>query len=348
MKRVVVAVFTLAGLLLVSNAALRAEVKTEEKSQVKFAGMMGRMMGMFGGKAAREGTTNTVAVKGNRMMTVNETTGEIIDLDEKKVYTLDMKKKTYEVMTFEEMRKRMEEARDKAQQAVKQEQPKKEENAPEKQMEVDFSLKESGQKKTINGYDCREVLMTITTHERGKTLEEAGGMVMTSHIWLAPAIPELKEIDEFHRRYSEALQGPFGSAEAAQQMAMALAMYPAMKDMIGKMETEKVNMEGAQILTEMVMETVMTAEQAAQQRPQERPQEKESPSISPMGNIGGLLGKKLMRKKEEKPPEPPSSQPGSQPSNRTNIMTTNHELIKVSTSLSAGDVSIPAGFKEKK
>jgi hypothetical protein len=345
MKRVFVAVLTIVGLLLVSTAALKAEVKTEEKSQVKFAGMMGRMMGMFGGKAAREGIINTVAVKGNRMMTVNETTGEIIDLDEQKVYTLDMKKKTYEVLTFEEMRKRMQEAQEKAAKAVKQEQPKKDESAPQKEMEVDFSLKESGQKKTINGYDCREVLMTITTHEKGKTLEEAGGMVMTSHIWLAPAIPELKEIAEFQRRYSEALQGPLGLAGAAEQMAMALAMYPAMKDMMGKMETEKVNMEGAQILTEMVMETAMTSEQAAQQRSQDRQQEQESPGISSMGGIGGLLGRKLSRKKEEKPEAPP---PNSPPSNRATIMTTTHELLKVSTSVPAADLSIPAGFKEKK
>jgi hypothetical protein len=92
---------------------------------------------------------------------------------------------------------------------------------------------------------------------------ESGGTVMTSHIWLAPAIPELKEIQEFHRRYAEALQGPFSAEMAAEQMTMAMAMYPAMKDMMGKMEAEKVNMEGAQILTEAVMETVLTAEQAA-------------------------------------------------------------------------------------
>lgn len=54
---------------------LEADVKTEEKSQVKFEGMMGRMMGLFGGKAMKEGTVNTAAVKGNRKMTVSEYTG---------------------------------------------------------------------------------------------------------------------------------------------------------------------------------------------------------------------------------------------------------------------------------
>jgi len=67
-------------------------------------GMMGRMMGMFAGKAAKEGVISTVAVKGNRKITTSENTGEIIDLGEQKIYQLDLKKKNYEVVTFEEMR----------------------------------------------------------------------------------------------------------------------------------------------------------------------------------------------------------------------------------------------------
>ena len=53
---------------------------------------------------------STVAVKGNRKATLNDTTGQIIDLGEEKVYELDMKKKTYKVTTFAELRRRMEEA----------------------------------------------------------------------------------------------------------------------------------------------------------------------------------------------------------------------------------------------
>ena len=342
MRRVCIPVLAVVGLLVVSTAALRADVRTEEKSQVKFEGMMGRLMGMFGGKAAREGMVDTVAVRGNRMMTVSENTGEIIDLNEKKVYNLDMKKKTYEVLTFDEMRKRMQETQEKAAKAAKEQQPRKEEKPPEKQVEFDFSLKETGQKKTINGYDCREVVMVVAVHEKGKTLEQDGGMVMTSHMWLTSPMPELKEIAEFRQRYSAEMMGPSVPAVNAEQMAMAMALYPEMKNMIGKMETEKVNMEGAQILTEMVMETVRTAEQMSEERTQ---QQKDPPSnITSIGGIGGMLGRKLARKKEEKKEEPGSGQA----SNRVTIMTTNHELLKVSTSVSSADLSIPAGFKEKK
>ena len=46
-------------------------------------------------------------------------------------------------------------------------------------MEIDFDVKNTGEKKTINGFDTHEVVMTITVREKGKTLEQSGGMVVT-------------------------------------------------------------------------------------------------------------------------------------------------------------------------
>jgi hypothetical protein len=325
------------GILLAATAALRAEVKVEEKSQFKMEGMMGRMMGLFGGKGAKEGVINTVSVKGNRKMTASEDSAEIIDLDEQKIYNLDMKRKSYEVVTFQEMRRRMLEAQEKAAKSVRED--KKEAQAPsEKQMEFDFSLKESGQRRSLNGYDCREVVMTMTGHEKGKTLEESGGMVITSHLWLGPEIPAMKEIAEFDQRYAKILDVTVGLGGSADQMAMATAMYPGMKDMIGKMQAENVNMKGAQILTEMTMESVQNPAQVSQEQKQESD---DSSSMSPVKGIGGLLSRRLSRKKE-------SEGEANKPKNRTTIMTVNHEVLKISTSVSPSDLEIPAGFKEKK
>ena len=64
-------------------------------------------------------------------------------------------------------------------------------------MEVDFDVRNTGEKKTINGFDTHQVVMTITVREKGKTLEESGGMVLTSDMWLAPKIAAMKEIAEF-------------------------------------------------------------------------------------------------------------------------------------------------------
>ena len=93
------------------------------------------VVNFFGGSAARDGVTSTVAVKGNRMMTTSgTTTGQIIDLGEEKVYELDLRKKTYTVAAFADLRRAMEEGRKKAEEEAKREQPaeaKKDPNAKE-------------------------------------------------------------------------------------------------------------------------------------------------------------------------------------------------------------------------
>jgi hypothetical protein len=89
-----------------------AEVKTREKTQITLGGMMGKVFNLFGGKAAKEGVVGTTAVKGNRKATMNESNGQVVDLTDEKVYDLDMKKKTYQVTTFDELRRRMQEARE--------------------------------------------------------------------------------------------------------------------------------------------------------------------------------------------------------------------------------------------
>jgi hypothetical protein len=57
------------------TAGLGADMKSRQKTQVKFEGMLGKMMGMCGGKAAKDGLVSTVAISGDRMMTVNDQSG---------------------------------------------------------------------------------------------------------------------------------------------------------------------------------------------------------------------------------------------------------------------------------
>lgn len=344
MKRIRILSSLLSLSLLLPAALVKAEIKTEEKNLIKFEGIMGTMMGLFGGKAAKEGIINTVAVRGNRKATMNDATGEIIDLSEEKVYSLDLKKKTYEVATFAEIRRRILEAQEKAAKAAKEQAKEQKKEAPQQQspeMEMDFAMKESGQRKTINGFDCHEVIMTITMRQKGKKLEEGGGMVMTSNIWLGPEIPAFKEIADFDMRYFQKLNLGAGFGADMEQMAAAMAMYPGMKEMMAKSQSQQVDMKGTQVLTVTKMESVMTAEQQAAS---EKKQQDEGGSGGGIGGltsvrgIGGLLGRKAAAKKDDQ----------AGPKDRATLMTMNHELLKVATAVSESDISIPAGFKEKK
>jgi hypothetical protein len=329
---VVIGLFVLAA-----SPALRADVRSEEKSKIEFTGMLGRMVNLFGGKGAKEGTVSTVAVKGNRKATFNDTTGQIIDLGEEKVYELDMKKKTYKVATFAELRRRMEEAKAKAEQNAQKEQTREKaaEPAPkENNVEIDFDVKDTGQKKVVNGFDAHQVVMTITVREKGKTLEENGGLVLTADEWLVPRIPAMKEVADFDIRYAQKLYGPMIAGASAQDMAAAAALYPMMAPAIAKMRAEGVKMDGTPVMTVLTFDAVQSAEQAAAEQKESKP--------SASGGLGGIAGG-LMRRATQKKSEGDQNQKG-----RARVMSSTTEILKVVTDVSAADVAVPAGFKENK
>jgi hypothetical protein len=301
-----------------------AEVKTKDKAQVKFEGTLGRMINLFAGKAAKEGVVSSNAVKGDRKATFDDSMGRIVDLREEKIYELDMKKKTYKVTTFDEVRRQLKEAQEKAEK-TRAEQPQQEQQPqqmPEKELEVDFDVKETGQKKSIAGYEARQVVMTATVREKGKTLEESGGLVLTADNWLGPDIPALKEMAEFEMRYWKAI-APETAAVSAEQMAAVIAMYPMVKQAMERMNKEKVNMSGTPLATTMTFEGVKSKDQIAQEA---------QSNNSSGGGLSGMLARRML-KKDTAP--------------RATFMTINTETLEVATTVAPTDIDIPAGFKQK-
>ncbi len=320
--------------MLVAAPAL-ADMKTRDRTQVHFEGMLGRMFSLFGGKAAKEGVESSTAVKGNRKATFNDTTGKIIDLSEEKVYDLDMKKKTYTVTTFDELRRRMQEQAQKAKDQAQKEEPGQPQEAqkpqkPQKEYEVDFDVKDTGQKKKVAGYDTHETIVTITVREKGKTLEESGGMVMTNDMWLGPQIPQLKENADFMIRYWKQLQGPQMMSDeiSAEQAAAVMAMFPLIAKASDRLAKDGDKLSGTPLDTTTTIESVKSPDQMAQAQ-----QQQSQPSATG-GGISGMLAKKMIKKDE--------------PKQRATVMTSHHEILELATSVSPSDLAIPADFKEKK
>jgi len=337
MRRSLLAGVTLC-LVLGLAVGLGADMKSRQKTQVRFEGMLGKVMGMFGGKAAKEGVVSTVAILGDRMMTVNDQTGQLVDLAQEKVYDIDFKGKSYKVKTFAEIRKEWEEAQA---EMKKQAAEAKEEKAdqPEAQYEIDFSVEKTGARKTVSGYDCQQAIMTIAVRQKGKKLEDGGGMVITSDMWIAPRIPAMQEQAAFMQRYMKQLLGS-DTETMARDLAQAMAMYPQMKGAMERMKQEAVKLDGTAVLTTMKIESVMSPEQAQAKADSG---DKPKMGISLPGGLGGMFGKK--KKAEEAPKEGQPAQ--AAPANRSTFMTSTTELLEVQASAGAADVEIPAGFKQK-
>jgi hypothetical protein len=319
------------AIAMLTGASLFADVRSQEKMRMQFGGALGRMVGMFGGKAAKEGMTSEVAVKGDRKLTRTDDRGQLVDLAEEKVYEIDYSDKSYKVATFAEIRKRMEEAREKARaQMEKSQGNKSSDSQPQKKMAIEVVSKETGEKKAVNGYDTRQVITTVTMHEEGKPIETGGGMVLTMDSWLAPPIAAMKDAQDFDRRYMEKLSG-MDAAAMAQQMTAALAMFPGLGEALNRARVEGTKLDGTAMMTTMTVDAVKSPEQMAK--------ESEQQQDSGGGGLGGMLARKMMKKKPE--------DANAASANRANIMTTNHEVLSVSTDVPADGVAIPAGFKNK-
>lgn len=327
-----------------------AAVRKEENTKVKFEGMLGRMAGMFGGKAASEGVSSVVALKGDRMLTKTGDNGQLVDLAEEKIYEIDFKKKSYEVMTFEQMRQKIRETQEKMQKEMAKVKDQQEQSPPNaNNLEVEFDIKETGQKKTIAGFDTHEVVMTITMHEKGKKVEDSGGMGLVSNIWLTSKLPGDDEVAVFYMKFYEKLAMAVDMRQM-QQMAMAMAANPMMGDMMKKFAEEGKKLNGTPVLTETRFEAISSKEQMAAAAQEEKqgsnvdiPMGGDKKSIG-IGMLGGMMGRAMRKKAEEKAAESAaSSTPG-----RSTIMTSTDQLVSLSSSVADGDVAVPAGFKEKK
>lgn len=341
MKRTVQSVVALVAVaVVVSAVSVGAAFKKEEKSKFKMGGALGKMMGMFMGRQAREGVVTTVAVKGDRKLSRSGDTGRLIDLAEEKVYDIDFKKKSYTVLTFEQVRQKMKEEQEKLKKQQAEMQAEREKNPDQKMPEYDFevSSKLTGEAKEINGFQTRQMITTITMKEKGKTVEQGGAMVMTTDQWITPTIAGAREEVDFELRYMKKI----GMMDLVQEMAMASAMYPGMVDMMKRAKVEGDRLDGTPIYATTSFEAVASPEQQKQQE-----QQKAESDSGGGGGLTGMFARKMMKKKKE---EPAAESGGSAPATATSqtaFMTLTSEVLSASSDVPDADLAIPAGFKLK-
>ena len=317
--------------------AAEAGVKTEERTLVKFGGPLGGILNKFGGKTAKEGVVQTVAVVGDRKLTVADDRGQIVDLAEEKIYELDAKKKTYTVTTFAELKARIEKQRAEAEKEAAEARKKAKEKedaspAPATEMEVDVEMSETGQKRAIAGHEARQVTTKAWVHEKGKKIQQSGGLLVTVDTWLGPKVDALEEVAAFDRRYGLKMAEILGftapaAGASAGQMASLAAMYTGLLAAMVKIEAEsrKVDTQGSSLASGLTITLWKSAAQVAEAQ-------KQSDDMG--GGLSGLLAKKLMKKGDPSDP-------------RTEVLSSTSEMLQITPGAGAADVAIPAGYKAK-
>jgi hypothetical protein len=320
------------AIIALAAAPLLADFSYQEKSTITGGAMAGllKIAGVFS-KQAREPMQSTVSVKGDRMVTRAATHISIIDLNSQTITSVDMQKKTWYVMTFEEMKQMMEQMQQNMQNSKK--------NGDDTQMKFKVSAKNTGNTKQVNGYDAKELVMKMEMEGTDQQSGQKGAMAITTDMWITPAVSGYAEVREFHKRMAEKLNwSPSGNMFAARP-EVAQGMAEVYKE-IGKLD-------GMPVLQNIVMAAEGQAgeqPQAQQSTQQQQPQAQattERPSLG--GALGGMLGVRRNKKNSSDPP-PESSNGSSQPGSLLEMTT---ELSGFSgAAVDDAQFTVPAGFKK--
>ncbi|HEV2423589.1 MAG TPA: hypothetical protein VGZ29_02050 [Terriglobia bacterium] len=197
--------------LLASSGISRADFKYTESSKMTggaLAGMM-KVAGAFS-KQAREPMESTEYVKGHKMRRdSSDGHSTIIDLDGRQIIEVDNKKRTYTVLTFDQMRQQLEAAR-----AAMQEQMAKENKdnpqAASFKMTPKLSVADGPGTRTVAGVATHEVKLDIELLMEASDPNQPSqsGQVQTwvkSDQYVASSVPGSEEVREFQQAMAKEL-----------------------------------------------------------------------------------------------------------------------------------------------
>ena len=314
---------------------LLADFSYHEKSTIT-GGMMASLMKVAGvfSKQAREPIESMVALQGDKMATRSATHASIIDLGSETITSIDLQKKTYSVMTFEEMKQVLEQMSQKMKQQ------------PADKPNVDFkvSVDSTGNARQIAGFDAREMVLKMEMQSTDPQSGQQGTMVITTHVWIAPAIPGYGEVRDFHRRMAKKLDWtPSGNMFMARpDVAKGMAeVYDQAAKLDGMPVFQTVSM-GAQ--GQPGSSSTDTAQQPSQQQQQQQPPP-EPPSLG--GALGGALGGRLGIGKKKQSSDAPPPQAGSSGDASGSLLEMQTEMSGFSSAPADSSLfSVPAGFKK--
>lgn len=326
---------TITGIVSLAASSMLADFSYQETTKITGGSMVAmlKMAGAFSKQARQvsEPNQSTVAVKGDKMVHRSPQHTAVIDLASQTITSIDMQKKTYSVITFEEMKQALEQMSQKMQQ---------QKNNDKGDMKFKVSAKKTDNTKQINGFEAKEMVLTMEMEGTDKKSGQTGSMVVVADTWIAPSVPGYGEVRDFYRKMAEKLHWTPGG-----NMFMN---RPDVVEGMAEVYKESAKLDGMPVYqtTTMGAEGTVPADGSSPQpTAQQQQPAPERPSIG--GALGGALGGKfgLGRKKPQKEEQPAPSSGNSQASGSLIEMTTEMNSFS-SNPVDASQFEVPAGFKK--
>ena len=340
-------------------AALQATDYTYQQTTQLTGGSLLHMMksvGFISSQARHMGDpiVSTIYLKDNRLANVSPESIEIIDLDKETITHVDTQKKTYTVMTFDQMKEAMANAREQMEKqppARPADQPASDPNAQNVKMSFDVKVRKTGIQKEISGLQSDEAILTMTMTATDTQSQQSGAMAITNDMWMVPAIPGYDQVRDFYKRMAMKMVDS-NTIALGYDFSKMLAQNPGAGQALGDMAKEMQKLDGVPIMQVMRMGTTVNG--------QPLPAASEAPTPpAPAGPSAGDVAKQGMtsaltshfgfggfgKKKQDPPPDQNQDAAQAQPTSailmETQITTSNFSSAPVDPS----HFEVPAGYK---
>jgi hypothetical protein len=335
------------GMFVLGAATLSADFSYTQTTRVTGGTLLNMSRFMPGAGQLKEPQTQTIAVKGGKMVTYNNDSATIIDADAETMTQVDFKKKQYAVITFAEMKQAMQALRAQLAQAQAQAAQAQQQGPQVNPLDaVKVSVNETGQSKVISGLNTKQYVLTMEfggapagappTTPSNKT---------TMDTWMAPTLPGYDEVTAFGVKMSSKL------SDLATPGMNPMAMF---REDVAKsantMAKEMSKMSGIPVYQTMTMTGMQPAGPSASEAAKGAAADAAGQAAAGaalgrtrLGGLGGALGGFGRKKQEEAKPAEQAQQVPLQP---VVLMEQVTELSGLSSTVDAAKFAVPTGFKQ--
>ncbi len=307
---------------LVLSGQLFAQVKKQSKSRVTFKGI-----GAYA-------TEDTVQISGEKKRTDSKTdfkgkgilgkmagklflksgvSGEIIDLPAMTIYSMDHKKKQYTERAIEKIELP---DPDPSQDVSDVEAETEEAEQRESDIEIiksEFRVEDTGETKSINGFDCKRYKLLAYTQWRHKQTGETGTDSLATDVWTTPYSNDLQQAQEQEMAFAQSYMQAIGMDTAVEGMTRDL-LGAGWLEMFAKIKKDEVaagpdyekfaeesgKIEGYPVLIDGNYFAIRPQSQQTQEQTEE-----ETDVTDVRKNIGGLAKGLFGKKKKAEEPKGP-------------------------------------------
>lgn len=352
------------ALTLSMPTALHADYSYQETTQITGGSILSmlKMAGTFSSQARKAGdpVVSNIYLKGSRLANVSADSIEIIDLDKETVTHVDVAKKTYTVITFQQMKDQVAKARQQleSQPTPAAPQPTAPANPDNVKMSFDVKVRETGATKQVSGLDAKEAIMTMTMNATDQTTQQTGAMAVTNDMWLVPEVPGYGQIGEFYKLMAAKMGNM--TAGIGMDLSKLVAQNPGATQTLSDMGKEMQKIKGVPIMQVMRMGTTINGQPlpAASEAPLPSDNTPAMPSgsdiakqsaasalTSHLGALGGFGG--FGKKKQAAPPPADPSADSAKATPTSAVLMESQTTVSSfsSSSVDESHFAIPPGYK---